>query len=210
MAIICDQLISTELVPLWIRSSFYGSTSMLTYIMLILFMPWISRFSYFLVIRASFAWKIISGTTMFLIGQNQPWCLMVFLLLESCFAIGAYNLFNMPLSDVAENNMQRYNRKHPISSMVFGTNALIIKPAISLSPMLVVSVLNHYGYDRIKKDNSSTGLSASELDNLKRIMFLLICFYSVTIGLIQLILWSFYTIRDRKKMAVIYVDGQEC
>ena len=34
--------------------------------------------------------------------------------------------------------------------MVFGTNALIVKPAISLSPMLVVAVLNKYGYSDLR------------------------------------------------------------
>ncbi len=38
----------------------------------------------------------------------------------------------------------------PLSSMVFGTNALFTKPAQSLAPMLVVSVLNQYGYAEIK------------------------------------------------------------
>lgn len=30
--------------------------------------------------------------------------------------------------------------------MVFGTNALFTKPAQSLAPMVVVTILNHYGY----------------------------------------------------------------
>ncbi len=34
--------------------------------------------------------------------------------------------------------------------MVFGTNALFTKPAQSLAPMLVVSVLNQYGYADMK------------------------------------------------------------
>lgn len=38
----------------------------------------------------------------------------------------------------------------PLSSMVFGTNALFTKPAQSLAPMLVLSVLNQFGYERLK------------------------------------------------------------
>ena len=100
--------------------------------------------------------------------------------------------------------------RHPISSMVFGTNALVVKPAISLSPMLVVAILNRYGYERIKKDNSGTTLSSLEMDSLKTTMFYLICLYPVVIGLIQLCSWSFYTIRDKKTVVITYVDGQEC
>ena len=75
--------------------------------------------------------------------------------------------------------------------MVFGTNALIVKPAISLSPMLVVAVLNNYGYSDLKDKN----LPASE--DLKSAMFTLVCCYSVIIGSIQFISWSFFAIRRK-------------
>ena len=41
-------------------------------------------------------------------------------------------------------------RRHPISSTVYGANALVVKPANSLSPMLVVAILNHFGYEQLK------------------------------------------------------------
>lgn len=34
--------------------------------------------------------------------------------------------------------------------MVFGTNAVIVKPAQSVAPMIVVAILNHYGYEQLK------------------------------------------------------------
>ena len=40
--------------------------------------------------------------------------------------------------------------RHPISSTVYGANALVVKPANSLSPMLVVAILNHFGYEQLK------------------------------------------------------------
>lgn len=43
-----------------------------------------------------------------------------------------------------------YLYSHPISSTVFGGNALVVKPSQSLCPMLVVSILNHYGYEELK------------------------------------------------------------
>lgn len=38
----------------------------------------------------------------------------------------------------------------PLSSMVFGTNALFTKPAQSLAPMIVLSILNQFGYEQLK------------------------------------------------------------
>lgn len=35
--------------------------------------------------------------------------------------------------------------------MVFGTNALFTKPAQSLAPMLVINILNQFGYEQLKQ-----------------------------------------------------------
>ena len=40
--------------------------------------------------------------------------------------------------------------RNPVSSMVFGINALITKPAQSLSPMIVVYILKQSGYKVIQ------------------------------------------------------------
>lgn len=34
--------------------------------------------------------------------------------------------------------------------MVFGTNALFTKPGQSLAPMIVLSILNQFGYEHLK------------------------------------------------------------
>lgn len=75
--------------------------------------------------------------------------------------------------------------------MVFGTNALITKPAISLAPMFVVAILNLYGYSGLK-DQKGEGS-----EELRTAMFTLVCFYSVIIGAIQFISWSFFSIRGK-------------
>lgn len=78
--------------------------------------------------------------------------------------------------------------------MVYGTNALVVKPAISLTPMFVVAILNSYGYNELKKNT----LTGDQLAYLKHVMFLLVCFYPVILGVLQMITWSFYTVRDSK------------
>lgn len=82
--------------------------------------------------------------------------------------------------------------RHPISSMVFGTNALITKPAFSLSPMFAVSILNSYGYNELK---DKTNVATPEL---KQVMFTLICWYPIIVGIIQFTSWSFYRVRSNK------------
>jgi Na+/melibiose symporter-like transporter len=76
--------------------------------------------------------------------------------------------------------------RHPLSSMVFGTNALVTKPAQSLAPMLVTAILASYGYQR------ATGSGAGALHGA---MFLLACAVPVGVGVLQALVWSLYTLR---------------
>lgn len=54
MAIICDQLISDDDIPLHVRKTFYGATSMTASLLVIFGAPILRRYSYFYVIRASY------------------------------------------------------------------------------------------------------------------------------------------------------------
>ena len=87
--------------------------------------------------------------------------------------------------------------------MIYGTNALVVKPAISLSPMFVVAILNRYGYERLKLGT----LDPSETGTLNGVMFSLICLYPVVVGSIQLFSWSFYTIRHKKNVDMTLMVG---
>lgn len=78
--------------------------------------------------------------------------------------------------------------------MVFGTNAVIVKSVYSISPMVVVAVLNMYKYSEFKQD--PTSLSAQEITSLKSAMFYLVCFIPMVVGTIQLFAWSQYTLSE--------------
>ncbi|VDI44223.1 Hypothetical predicted protein [Mytilus galloprovincialis] len=158
---------------------------------IILVTTFVSRYSYYYVIRSAFVYIVFAGFVMLHIGQDHPWCLMVFLLADNCASGATFSLFNMPLADIADDNKSKYNRKQPISSTVFGISALLSKPALSLSPMVTVSILNHYGYSELKNNT----VEASH--ELKHAMFLLICLYPIAIGLVQLIAWSFFDIKQK-------------
>ncbi|KAL5018796.1 hypothetical protein ScPMuIL_004518 [Solemya velum] len=193
--IICDQLVREADVAIGIRSTFYGIVSVSSQLLVITAAPLVARCGYFNVIRTNFLWKIAGGLTLFMLGLRSPWLLMLFMWIDSCLGHATFALFNLPLADIADEDMAKYNRKHPISSMVFGTNALIVKPAISLSPMFVVAILNRYGYGELKKEN---GLSKDELSSLHNVMFTMVCLYPLVIGTIQFVVWSMYTIRTVK------------
>ncbi|XP_041364885.1 transmembrane protein 180-like [Gigantopelta aegis] len=203
MAIICDQLVAESEVPLHIRSVFYGSLHVVSSLVVIFVSTTLVRkFGYFTVIRSNFIWKIVSSLSIYYIGRRHPWILMVYFLVESAYVNSTFSLFNMPLSDVADADMLKHNRQHPLTSMVYGTNALVVKPSQSLSPMLIVAIINRYGYESFRKKT----ISASELEVLKDGMFLIVWCLPLVVGTLQLISWSFYNLRNQFKSTDITVE----
>lgn len=92
---------------------------------------------------------------------------------------------------------------HPLSSMVFGTNALITKPANSLAPMITVAILNLYGYESIK---SGSVKDIASLDSLHNAMFNIALITSVVLGMFQLAIWSRYQLRSSHEVISKYVE----
>ena len=78
--------------------------------------------------------------------------------------------------------------------MVFGANALITKPAVSLAPMTSVAILGYFGYQHAQ----TTGeLAMSVTDpQVSDAMFYLAAITPVVIGTLQLAVWSGYTLRN--------------
>ena len=91
--------------------------------------------------------------------------------------------------------------------MVFGLNALVTKPAISVAPMITVALLNSYGYSSAPSKfppASTSTVTASEIQSadssaLTNAMFYVTCALPIITGILQLLLWRFYTIRDSHK-----------
>ncbi len=80
--------------------------------------------------------------------------------------------------------------RRPISSSVFGADALVTKPAVSIAPMIVVNILNRYGYQTIKQQFTTP--SSEDLSQLHSVMFSLLCLVPVVLGWVQFIVWSWY------------------
>lgn len=192
LVIVCDQLVPDEDVPKNIRSTFYGAVPFISAVVVILGASLLTRFSYVSVIRFVYVYLVVAGISMLYIGQGHPCLLMMFMILDSCGSSVTFTFFIIVQADIADGNMVKYNRKKPISSMIFGTSALLSKPAVSLSPMLAVAILNRYGYSDLK---DHAGQAPQEL---KRVMFILVCCYPIVIGTIQFISWSFYKVYEKR------------
>lgn len=90
--------------------------------------------------------------------------------------------------------------KSPLSSMVFGTNALFTKPAQSLAPMLVVTILNQFGYENL--NNEVAQPDPSLFLGLHDAMFYLICLVPLCIAVVQILTWTRFSIQNSHLTAV--------
>ncbi|XP_041813792.1 transmembrane protein 180 isoform X2 [Chelmon rostratus] len=93
----------------------------------------------------------------------------------------------------------------PLSSMVFGTNALFTKPAQSLAPMIVLNILNQFGYEQLK--DTGRGSDPSALESLHSVMFYLVCLVPMCIAALQALTWRRFSIRSSHTVDTKYIDS---
>nr|CAD2147283.1 unnamed protein product [Meloidogyne enterolobii] len=93
----------------------------------------------------------ICSTILYIFSSN-PYAVLLFMLVDSITVHSTSPLFNILLSEVIEEDKIRYSRKNPISSLIFSLNALIVKPAISIAPVIIVFLLNRNGYTLYQKE----------------------------------------------------------
>lgn len=81
--------------------------------------------------------------------------------------------------------------------MVYGSNAIVVKPALSLAPMIVAAILSRYGYDDVKAGTATP----EQHHQLQNVIFNFSCFAPVVIGIIQIITWRQYKLRSNSNTA---------
>ncbi|RCN34143.1 hypothetical protein ANCCAN_20018 [Ancylostoma caninum] len=77
-----------------------------------------------------------------------------------------------------------------LSSLVFSLNALIVKPAQSIAPVLVVYILNNYGY----QEYISSKESSAELAEGMRVLLMAT---PLVLGGLQYFIFKSYSLRNK-------------
>uniref|UniRef100_F6R4U1 Transmembrane protein 180 n=1 Tax=Xenopus tropicalis TaxID=8364 RepID=F6R4U1_XENTR len=194
MIIFADNLIPKDALPSYVRSIMYGAGFICPQLLVLTNHYLLSKIGYYKVILYIFYIEGIMSVLMFLIGPQHYYILAIFLTANMVLVHASFSLFNLPLADIVDADLEKYKRKSPLSSMVFGTNALFTKPAQSLAPMLVVTILNQYGYDHLSSKN--TVPDPSLFLGLHDAMFNLACAVPLCIAAVQIFIWTPYSIRS--------------
>ncbi|MCJ8746025.1 hypothetical protein PDJAM_G00137040 [Pangasius djambal] len=174
--IFADHLIPPDVLPSLAKSVMYGAGFICPQLLVLCSQYLLHVMGYYCIILITFAVEAGAAMVMLLLGPGHYYCLALFI----------------------TGNIS------PLSSMVFGTNALFTKPAQSLAPMLVVSILNQYGYEEMK-DGKVTDQSA--LEALHSTMFYLVCLVPLCVTALQFLFWKPFSIRDSHTTDSKYVEG---
>ncbi|XP_068102904.1 transmembrane protein 180-like [Hyperolius riggenbachi] len=194
MMIFADNLIPKDALPSTVRSIMYGAGSIFPQILILVSHSLLSNHGYYKVILWGFYIEAFSAVFMLLVGPQHYYFLAAFLVTNMVLVYASFSLFNLPLADIVDADLSNYRRKSPLSSMVFGTNALFTKPAQSLAPMFVVTILNQYGYEHL--NNKADQPDPNLFLGLHDAMFYLTCLVPLCISLIQIFIWMPYSIRS--------------
>ncbi|XP_011372747.1 transmembrane protein 180-like isoform X1 [Pteropus vampyrus] len=188
MMIFTEGLIPGEVLPSSIRSVMYGAGFICPQCFVLMSQSWLKKFGYYKIILISFYLEGTASIVMLLLGQRHHYFLALYLTAVMVIVQASFCLFNLPLADIVDADLLKFSRQSPLSSVVFGTNALFTKPAQSLAPMVMLSGLKQYGYG---------DLNESATVALRDAMFNVICLVPLGVAVIQILVWSPFSIKNK-------------
>ncbi|XP_074553749.1 transmembrane protein 180-like [Halichoeres trimaculatus] len=203
--IFTEHLIPPNVLPSLAKSIMYGAGFICPQLLILSCQSLLQGLGYYRIILLTFYTEAVMAAVMLALGPQHYYILAFFLTVNMVIVQAAFSLFGLPLADIIDTDMQKYKRSSPVSSMVFGTNALFTKPAQSLAPMLVLSILNQFGYEQLKDAGSASDPSA--LESLHGTMFYLVCLVPMCISALQAVAWRPFSIRNSHTVEVKYIDS---
>lgn len=203
--IFAEHLIPPDVLPSLAKSIMYGAGFLCPQLLVLSGQRLLHSIGYYRIILYTFYTEAGMAAVMFALGPQYYYVLAFFLTVNMVVVQAAFSLFGLPLADIIDTDLQKYKRSSPLSSMVFGTNALFTKPAQSLAPMIVLTVLNQFGYEHLK--DAGRDSSSSALESLHGVMFYLVCLVPMCVAALQALAWRPFSIRDSHTVETKYIDG---
>eukprot|EP00040_Diaphanoeca_grandis_P015078 m.76787 g.76787 ORF g.76787 m.76787 type:complete len:507 (-) comp24934_c0_seq1:475-1995(-) len=152
--------------------------------------------------------KLVIAVVM-LIGGSSNWILVVFVVASNrVFTEGTCKLLNLVLSDLIDEDQMLHQRKGSVAALIFGTNNLITKPGQSLAPLFGTYYLASqskgflFSSETVLEslENPTELIEKGQDDdgNVKEALFVLLTYVPIVCALIQLALWSQYTLHGSR------------
>ncbi|XP_054463092.1 transmembrane protein 180-like [Anoplopoma fimbria] len=203
--IFAEHLIPPDVLPSLAKSLMYGAGFICPQLLVLSSQSLLHDLGYYRIILYTFYMEAGMAAIMLALGPQHYYFMAFFLTINMVIIQAAFSLFGLPLADIIDTDLQKYKRSSPLSSMVFGTNALFTKPAQSLAPMIVITILNQFGYEQLKDAARDSNKSASE--SLNNVMFYLVCLVPMCVAALQALAWRPFSIRNSHTVDRKYVDS---
>ncbi|XP_049417875.1 transmembrane protein 180-like isoform X1 [Epinephelus fuscoguttatus] len=203
--IFAEHLIPPDVLPSLAKSVMYGAGFICPQLLVLSCQRLLHDLGYYRIILYTFYIEAGMAAVMLALGPQHHYVLAFFLTVNMVLTQATFSLFSLPVADIIDTDLQKYKRSSPLSSMVFGTNALFTKPAQSLAPMIVVNILNQFGYEQLKEAGKYSDPSA--LESLHSVMFYLVCLVPLCVAGLKALAWRPFSIRNSHTVDTKYIDG---
>nr|XP_040046927.1 transmembrane protein 180 [Gasterosteus aculeatus aculeatus] len=203
--IFAEHLIPPDVLPSVAKSIMYGAGFICPQLLVLSCRNVIQDLGYYRLILFTFYTEVGMAALMLALGPQHYYFMAFFLTANMVIIQAAFSLFGLPLADIIDTDLQKYKRSSPLSSMVFGTNALFTKPSQSLAPMIVLTVLNQFGYEQLK--DAARGSNDRAAESLHSVMFYLVCLVPMCVAALQALAWRPFSIRNSHTVDIKYLDG---
>lgn len=191
-SIITEVVIPQEILPKGSMklSLFFMLLTIGPQLMLIFNEKLVARVGAIKVILYSYIVSFFSGFMIVL--SHNPYLIMLFMFIDCITVHTIAPLFNIIISDFVDDDARKNSRAAGVPSVIFSLNALFVKPAQSVAPVLIVSLLNGSGYQEYLKTKVST-------EDLRSTILLILFMTPVVIGGIQyLLMKTMYNFRKER------------
>lgn len=203
--IFSEHLIPPDVLPPLAKSFMYGAGFICPQLLVLSSQSLLHGLGYYRIILFTFYAEAVMAAIMLVLGPQHYYILAFFLTVNMVIIQATFSLFGLPVADIIDTDLQKYKRSSPLSSMVFGTNALFTKPAQSLAPMMVLNILNQFGYENLK--DGKTDSNSSELETLHGVMFYLVCLVPMCVAALQAVAWRPFSIRNSHTVETKYIEN---
>ncbi|XP_047389993.1 transmembrane protein 180-like isoform X2 [Sciurus carolinensis] len=169
MMIFAETLIPGNVLSSSTRSIMYGAGFICPQCLVLMCQSWLKKFGYYKIILTSFYLEGAVSIVMLLLGQYYYYCLAFYLIIIKVIVQASFCLFILPLTDLVDADLLKFNRQSSLCSVIFGIHALFTKPAQSLAPMAILWKLREYGY---RNSISSAGDGTQDLTHTRHSVIL--------------------------------------
>ncbi|VDM49336.1 unnamed protein product [Toxocara canis] len=175
----------------WSKSLYFGACTLVPQLLVVASGSFISKRGAYRVVMRSFVISVSSAALFWVFAGSSPVLIMIFMFIDSILVHSIAPLFQILIAEFVDDDAKHHSRRKPISSLIFSLNALLVKPAQSITPVVILYLLG--------ENHPETYDNASESATHERTtMWSIICLIPLLLGALQFFILRLYSLKDAR------------